>query len=595
MKAFVKFGVFVMAGLLALSLVAGCGSLGAPKVPSFTPGIYTARASGHNADFDVRVTFSESRIENIDFSGNSETMYLGTGSMEKVREAILQYQTVNVDTISGATVSTGALLAAVSDAVRQAGGNPGSLPKGPAPVKVSRNATTQVVVVGSGTAGLAAAVEASEQGLDVILIEQHGVLGGSSVRAGYFMAGGSRFQRERNSTYSEEDFVRYLTDVSGDLGGGNRAEIDQGLFQLETATRIARAADENIDWLDNLGIKMSVASGPNGNTIRGAGTDGPSSTRVGGYFVSAMHKVLDDRQIDYRVDTRAEEIIMRNGRAVGVRVTGPGGSSYVINADAVILATGGYNGNPRMIAQYHPAYAGYTSDVSKGADGSGMLMAEKAGGVLRYMDQTNFHSFTLRYRGASRNISMGSGAIAVNKEGRRFVNEDTYYDKSCCDSIVAQTGGVCYVILDQAIGNTIFTGADLANNPAMFQKADTLEELAGLLGINAATLVETVRTYNAAVESRQDREFNRRTNLRAKIENGPFYGVEAQPELHTDHGGVVVDIDNRVLNAQGNPIPGLYATGEVAATHIMGSITNTPALAHGRFAAQAIAAELKSR
>ena len=579
--------------LLCVILVLSAPLAMAEAAPAFAPGVYTATAQGHNANFDIEVTFSEDAITDIDVSNNNETLYLGKGTLEKIKADILENQTVKVDVITGATVSSYALIYAVRDAVKQAGVDPETMPEIIKAEVSYEDATTQVVVVGSGTAGLAAAVEASEQGLDVILVEQLGVLGGSSVRAGYLMSGGSQIQIDNGIEYTEDDFVAYMTDVTGTLGGGNRAEIDPGLFLEESAIRISRMADDNVNWLADMGVGMSVAAS-NPGTIRGANQDGPGSNRIGYYLVSTLHNVMDERGIDYRMNTRADEIIIEDGKVAGVLVTAPNGSQYTIHADNVIVTTGGYNASQDMIAIYQPAYVGYTSDVSKGADGSGMLMVERAGGILKYMDQMNFHSFTVKYRGASRNMAMSNGAIAVNKEGKRFVNEDTYYDKSCCDAILAQTGGVCYVVFDQSVGDVIFTYSDLANNPDMFHKADTIEELAAMMEVDAEALLATVETYRASVESGVDEELGRGTaSMRTGLIEGPFYGAESRPELHTDHGGVVIDIDTRVLDANDVPIPGLFAAGEVAATHVMGSITNTPALAQGRIAAQTIAEDMK--
>jgi fumarate reductase flavoprotein subunit len=538
------------------------------------------------------VVFSENQILDIIIGPNDETGYLGDFSMDSIKRAVLEYQTVNVDAVAGASVSSGALLAALRDAVTQAGGRVSAMPKQPAVRGNYSNTSTQVVVVGSGAAGLSATIEAYEQGLDVILVEQMGLLGGSSARAGYLMGGGTKLQQAQGVNYSTDDFVRYMTDLGATgTGGGNRSELDQDLFQIATARRIGEMAGQNVDWLQGIGVPFTLH---NQNQFRGNGS------RVGPFLVRTLHNTMDQRGIDYRLNTRAEEIVMENGKAVGVKVRAPNGSSYTIRANAVIVATGGYNANNDLVKRFNPKYDGYPTDVSKGADGSGLLMVEKVGGVLKYMDQANYHSFATVWRGASRNMAstISNGSIAVNKEGRRFVNETTYYDESCCRAILSQTGGVCYVLFDQSVADIVITPGDnhLANNIDMYKVADTIEELARKLEIDSAGLANTINAYRASVAAGKDGQFGRPvSSMRANFMTGPFYGCEAKPELHTDHGGVVVNIDNQVLTASGSLIPGLYAIGEVAASHVAGSTTHTACVVHGRVAVRAVKTQIQNR
>jgi fumarate reductase flavoprotein subunit len=404
------------------------------------------------------------------------------------------------------------------------------------------------------------------------------------------MGGGTRLQQAQGINYSTDDFVRYMSDLGATgTGGGNRSELDQGLFQEATARRIGEMAGQNVDWLQGIGVPFTLR---NRNQFYGDGS------RVGPFLVRTLHNAMDQRGIDYRLNTRAEEILMENGRAAGVKVRAPDGSAYTIHADAVIIATGGYNANNDLIKRFNPKYDGYPTDVSKGADGSGLLMIERVGGVLKYMDQANYHSFATVWRGASRNMAstISNGSIAVNKEGRRFVNEDTYYDESCCRAILSQTGGVCYVLFDQSVADIVITPGDnhLANNIDMYKVADTIEELAGKLEISSTGLADTINNYRAAVASGRDSQFGRSTSsMRANFTTGPFYGCVAKPELHTDHGGVVVNIDNQVLASSGSLISGLYAIGETAASHVAGSTTNTACVVHGRVAVRAAKAQIQ--
>ena len=554
------------------------------------PGTYKAIAKGHNNDFEVTVVVDDSKIKDIIIGENYESGYIGVVSMNQIRDEIISRQSVNVDMVSGATVSSGALVAAVKDALKQAGGD---LDKFNIPAekdsKTYEDVSVQVVVIGSGSAGLAAAVEASELGMDVVLVEQLGILGGSSVRTGYLMAGGTILQEEANIDYSTEDFIAYITQSNEKgTGGGNRSLIDPGLYQEATAKLIGSEAGKNIEWLKGLGVEFNV-----GNTNQFRGPNG----RLGPFLVTALHQALDNNGVDYRLNTRADELLIEDGKVIGVRVEAPNETFYNIYADAVILCTGGYNASQDMVKKYNPTFAGYPTDVCKGADGSGMLMAEKAGAVLKFMEQGNYHSFALLWRGASRSLSsvVGAGAIVVNSNGKRFVNEDTYYDVSAAEALIAQEGGYGYTILDQTIIDKVVVPGDnhLSNHITMYEVGNTPEELAEKLGIDPEGLAKTISDYASYVQNGEDTELGRSSkSMLADYKEGPYYGAKTMPETHTNHGGVTVDIDAHVLNANGKPIPGLYAAGEIAASHVLGATTNTVCIANGRIAARTALSEL---
>lgn len=559
-------------------------SAAAEQTAVFIPGSYTVTVSGHNCDFDVTVIFDEERVTDIQIGENTESSYLGTITMERVRDDILAYQTPNVDTIAGATVSTAALVYAVKQAYTQAGAAPGDFPAPEKEAVIYDDTATQVVVVGSGTAGLAAAAEAAQQGLQVILLEQLGVLGGSSVRAGYLLGGSSEAQAraEIGEAYDKDAFVSYLS-------FSESSEVNPALYNEALSERIGRTAGENLDWLEQMGLSFVVSGFQHYGTSASGGL-----ARVGSGFVSGLEKELYELGADIRLNTRADSLITENGSVVGVNVTAADGSVYQIKADAVILCTGGFTANPEMIAQYIPERAGYATDACLGADGSGIRMAESVGAELICMDEANYHTFSLVWRGVSRTLSqmIGYGAIAVNADGERFCNEGNYYYKSCLDTVAQQPEGRSFLIMNQAIidQGCVPVTANIANQLSMYTRGDTIEELADALGIDPEGLAQTLSDYTAAVAAGVDEEFGRNAStLTASFAEGPFYGVESTSNLHTSYGGVRTDDSARALNEAGEAIPGLYVAGECAASPIQGNSTNTVCLAMGRIAAQTIA------
>ncbi len=551
----------------------------AEPTSGYTPGIYEIEVTGHNGKMNVRVEFDENSIKDIVMGENQESGYIGERAFEAIRDGVLSRQSLNVDTIAGATVTCAAVRSAVSKAVTEAGGDPSKLNE-PAPADTTAYAdeTTQVVIVGSGAAGLATAIQAEELGLKVILIEKLGLLGGSSVRAGYMVGGDSSVQKAQGIDFSAEDWTNMMQ---------RRDVMDHGLWQPESALAMSSAAGDNITWLDEMGVEF-------GEVNLKWQHYGPGGARVGPYAVTAMHNRMDERGIDYRLNTEATEIIMDGDKAVGVKVTSSNGQEYNIMADAVVLATGGYFANKAMVEQYDPEHADLLTDVCIGADGSGMLMAEAIGAELKYMHESSYHGMATVWGGCSRSLTLpaGNGGIAVNKTGQRYVNEAGAYEALAAGTL-AQDEAFC--IMDQTLMDLDVIKADkgLACIVEMYEIADTLDELAAKLGIDPEGLKATVEKYGEYVRNGKDEDFDKDPQfMRSDFTTPPYYGVKNVVENHTNHGGIVVTIENKAMTAAGDVIPGLYAVGECAASHIQGYYTYQACIHNGRVSARVIAAEL---
>ncbi|NCB52162.1 MAG: FAD-dependent oxidoreductase [Clostridia bacterium] len=549
--------------------------------PAFAPGTYTIETMGHNGKMVVDVTLSDNAITDIQVVEHAETRRLGNIGMDTVIAEILERQSLDVDTVSGASVSGAVVRAAVVEAVEQAGGDTSALmiPAEEDTTEYS-DITTQVVIVGSGVAGLTTAVQAQESGLEVILVEQLGLLGGSSIRAAYMVGGGSSVQAEQGIDYTVEDWAAFQVKP--------RTNTAAELYQEASAIKLSAEAGNNISWLYDLGVNFGAVNlnfqhyGPNGE-------------RIGSYVVETLQNALDEHGVDYRLNTRATELITEDGKVCGVTVQSPNGQIYNINADDVVLCTGGFFGNQEMVDQYDPAHAMFHSDVSIGADGSGMKMAEAVGAQLGWMDQGNYHGLATFWNGASRGLTLpaGNGCVAVNQEGKRYANEAGNYELLAQGTI--DQGGTVYTIMDQALMdlNVIQQDHGLSAVPEIWVKADTLEELADKLGIDKEGFLQTMADYASYVANGEDLEFGKAaTFMRSDFTTGPYYGCVSGVENHTNHGGIVVDIDNHALTEAGEIIPGLFAVGECAATHIQGIYTFSAAVGNARFTAQLIADEL---
>jgi fumarate reductase flavoprotein subunit len=565
--------------LLGIALIGflGCSSArAAPGSVGFIPGSYTVSGIGHNGPLTATVVFTGDRIDDIIINSHAETRGLGTKALDRVRTRILVEQRLNVDMISGATVSGAALRGLVAKAVSQAGGDPSKLNIPGRPDTTNyQDTTVDVVVVGAGIAGMSAAVEADMQGLNIVLVEQLGLLGGSSMRAGYLVGAGSRMQKQNGINLDVEAVARSYT----------RSTPDFPIYLPDAAYKYARMSGENVDWILNLGVKL-------GPIIQQTLHSGIAGERTGSFVIDGLENYLVREGVDIRLNTRAVEIIMQNDRATGVKVVSPNGKEYTIFGQ-VVLATGGYFGSKEMTEKYDPINKDNPTDVCKGADGSGMLMAEAVGGVLTRMDDNTYHALASYYNNCSRSLTLpaGNGALAVNSSGNRFFDEGGDY---ALLTKAARAQDAVFCIMDQEMMNLEVIREDhgCSNIIEMYEIANTPEELAGKLGIDPVGLSATVERYRRFVASGRDAEFNKSPlKMRSRFITPPYYGVKSIIENHTNHGGILVDEDLRVLNAQGNPIPGLYAIGEAIADTGGGSVpTFAFGISQGRLLAQYIKA-----
>ncbi len=554
-----------------------------PAAAKLTPGTYSETVTAHNGDMTVDVVLSENAIEDIVVTDHMESLALGTVGMDNAKNDILTYQTLNIDTTAGATISSAALRMAVAKAIEEAGGSDSDwMAEIPQDTAVPADVDCDLVIVGSGTAGMSAATQAAELGLNAVLVEQLGFLGGSSCRTGYIIGGDTRLQAEQGITFTTDDMIKQMT--KGDDGSGN-----QELYNHDVAVQYAKLFGPDIDWLQEKGVQFGVIK--SNNQFRG-----PDAARLGPYLITGMKDYLDEKGFDYRLNTRATEVLMENGAAVGVKVEDKNGSAYTIHAKNVILATGGYNASEEMAKIYNPEFAGMAYCVTLGADGSGIMMAKEAGAALKCMDQVSYHPFAAMYNGASRSLvtAMNAGAIAVNGDGERFCNEkgDTL---TLTRTILAEESGV-YCILDQSLMDYDSVKNDVGQSgiPQMYTKADTLEELAAALGINAENLKATVAEYGACVDKGEDMMFGKGASyLTSNYANGPYYGVKAAPETLTCYGGVVIDANGCAQTEAGETIPGLYVIGEASCSFVLGASFNTVSVCQGRLSVQHAADSLK--
>ena len=518
----------------------------------YHPGTYEASARGFGGDVNVSVTVDKHNITDIQVTGDHETENIGSVAIEMVGDRIMEAQDTDVDTISGATVTSMAVVTAASTALGEAATDVPKPEKEETEEPVEKTAEeldADIVIVGAGGAGMTAAIKATEAGKKVLLVEKMPYAGGNTTRAtGGMNAAETHYQKEQGIDDTVEQYVKDT------MEGGHNLN-DPALVQA-----LAEGSAPAIDWLDSIGAQLPKIAFTGGSTNARAHAPEDGSA-VGIYLVSAFKKQLEEKNIPVLYDTTVTEIIMKDGRAVGVKANSET-ADYTINAKAVILATGGFGGNEKMIVENNADLAGYVSTNAPGATGDGIAMAQAVGADVVDMDQIQLHpTVEQRTRMLITEAVRGNGAILVNKEGRRFINEMETRDVVSAAEI-AQTDGCAYVIFDKNLRDNVAAVEKYFAINVVTEGA-TIEDLAAELGIDPAVLSATLADWNKAVANQKDPEFGRNTAMDADLSTAPYYAIQIAPGIHHTMGGVKIDVKGQVIDTKGKAIPGLYAAGEV--------------------------------
>ncbi len=563
--------IAVLLCLVLLLGLSGCtgGSTEPEAKTIYKAGTYTGIGDGRNGPIVVQVDFSDDAIEDIRVYSHNETYNVGDIPIELYPELIVKNQSLAVDIVSGATISSVALLSAIQQCVQDAGRDPAELKTEiPKEFTPAADTTVDIVVVGGGAAGMTAASFAAEAGKKVILVEKLAFLGGTSA-------------------YSIESFGSSETILHKALGVPATADDMYKNYVKSNPKGIPEAFDvlahnngKAADWLRSIGAPLTVTS--SGFSVTSAREAG----KLGQVITSALMNEVKKKGVDVRVNTRAVELIMEDGAVAGVKVEGPSGE-YAIKAKAVILTTGGFGANNEMVAKYVPELKGYNFSFSPGASGDGQLMAEAVGAQMADMDYIRvnylYHTDGVKvyYMGSLAN----TGAIFVNNDGKRFINEQLSYNAGM--DVVAQ-GGTGWMIFDQSMVDSI---QDIREyyNLGLFESAPTIEELADKIGVNKENLVETVNRYVDFVKNGKDEDFGR-PMLNLTFDEPPYYACKLTCHVQGTFGGIRTDTSGRVLNTENDVIPGLYAAGECASVGTYGANPMAVNIVFGRIAGESAAA-----
>ncbi|KAF1303603.1 flavocytochrome c [Candidatus Enterococcus willemsii] len=406
-----------------------------------------------------------------------------------------------------------------------------------------------VIIIGAGGAGMAAAIQAKEDGANPVVLEKMPIAGGNTLKSsGGMNASETKFQKEQGIEDSNDTFF------DDTLKGGQETN-DQELLRYF----VDHSADA-IDWLDNMGITLDNISYSGGASVKRIHrpTDGSA---VGGYLVDGLIRNVHEREIPLFVNADVTAINEKDGRVNGVTVK-IAGEEKTISADAVVVTTGGFGSNEELITKHRPDLKGYVSTNSEGSTGDGIKMIEDLGGQTVDMDQIQVHPTVIQKNGMLISETVrGEGAILVNQQGKRFFNELETRDKvSAAETALPEH--YAYLIFDNALA-TRAKQVDFYKEQGVVEEGATIEELAKKINVPEADLKATLDTWNQAVADKKDAEFGRETAMDYDLTEGPFYAIQIAPGIHHTMGGVKINTNTEVLSKDNKAIPGLYAAGEL--------------------------------
>ena len=598
--------VFMIVGLLA-----GCTTSTNDPSTGLKDGTYIGTGKGNNGDIKVEMKVEGGKIASVQVLEHSETPGISDPAIANIPKAIVDGQTLAVDTVSGATNASNGILAAVKDCIIQAGGNPDDFMV--AKEKELSNEvvelTTDLLVIGGGAAGMSSSLRANQLGLDVILLEKTATIGGAiSVSGGNQVVTLSKLQKEAGVTNDSVDSM-----VQDFLKNG------ANLNDKDLLTLYASNVGETTDWLhEYVGVEYNMEGGL--HKLAEYSIDRELAYTGGGSQAAAtLRKAIEKSGINLYLNTRAEKLVTdASGKVVGAVAKDNTGKTYNITAKAVLMATGGYGNNKDLLTD-EMKQALYYGPASSTGDGLIMATAEDVNAATRLLEYgkryPNGVEVSPGYAKSTINGNIAAfkeSAILVNKSGKRVVNEKSS-NRTILEAEIKQEGSMLYLLMDQATFDIFksnlkeggITEANvndwLAGNGSttpQFFHADTIADLAKLAGMDAATLQATVDRYNGFVKAGKDAEFGRAPEyLKKEISAGPYYLVEQKPRFATTMGGLVVNTSLQVINKDNQVIPGLYAAGEVVGG-VMGDdspsgANNGWALTSGKLAAEAIFNTLK--
>ncbi len=633
--------------LAAITMLAACS----PKVS----GTFSGTSTGMQGPVTVELTVADGKITAVNVTECHETPSLCEVALARIPAQIVEHQTTYVDTVTGATLCSNALINAAGKAAKEAGLDVEKMKKNAYHAKAGKDETfdTDVLVIGGGGAGLSAAIAAGQQGAKVILIEKGSVLGGNTMMAGgafncvdpEAQAGAKLSNAQKNtldgylklSTKDKDlhfelfpEWAKVLTGLQDEIKAfyaankgktlpgfdtinlhmwhiytGGLRQMDNGTWvapQYDLAYTLASHALESYDWTGSLGVatKSHAAASDSLYTVLGAMWPRTHAYTNGKPLIDKLREAAEKEGVVIYTEMAGKDLIMAGGKVAGAHAVRADGTKVTINAKkGVVLASGGYCANPAMVKEYDEYWGAdltnrtLTTNVGTNT-GDGIVMAQAVGAATRDLGVSQLMPSSSPIKGTMTDgvWADASEQIWIDAKGNRFVNEYAERDVLAKASLKLDNG-IFYILFagsGMAEPDKMCKGAakeggmfgtsitDMINNGHIWY-GSTLKELAEASKKSAGgaapafteeALRATIEKYNSYVDAQYDPDFgkevlNGKIDI-AAIEADPNVGFIISPRkssLHHTMGGVSINTEAEVIDANGNAIPGLWAAGEV--------------------------------
>ena len=617
---------FVLIVGVVLAILFGCNkSASVPEGVTALNGV----GKGFGGDIKLVVHIKDDVITDVIIKEHSETEGISNVAREEMPKRIVENQTYNVDTVSGATYSSNGIKEAVKNALTSAGlENKFSSVVSEKKVDKSGEVSyleTDVVVVGAGGAGMVSSIVLADAGKKVILLESQPMVGGNTVRstgglnatkttwqdANEFKeeAGLLKTLNSAKETYANNQDIVNLVDTvnnqyeeyknngEGYFDSVELMELDtmvggKGINKFNLVKALCEGTKDAIDWLDGIGVILhNVASfgGASVKRIHRPVNDAGQVVSVGSYMVPIFNENVQSRNnITLMLNTTCEKLIDEDGKVVGVEAVRDDGSKLIINSNATILATGGFGANLPMVSKYKPELDGFMTTNAPGILGQGIDMAVAIGANVVDMDQIQIHPTVEANSAALITEGLrGDGAILVNSNGKRFIDEVGTRDV-VSKAEIEQPGSFSWLIVDKKMvdASQVIQGYI---KKEFTKEGETYEELADAIGVDKETFADTMNKWNECVNNKEDKDFGR-TSFANPLDTAPYYAIKVTAGIHHTMGGLAINEDAEVLNAQNYAIDGLFACGEVTGgihgANRLGGNADADIVVFGRIAAE---------
>jgi flavocytochrome c len=440
----------------------------------------------------------------------------------------------------------------------------------------AQSTAVDVIIIGGGGAGVAAAIEVGKAGGKAAILEQAESLGGTAIiSGGGCLIVGTPLQESRGihdtPDNAFEDWVKWGQGAADETWA--RFYIDHSLHELYF-------------WAESLGVRWVDMKFQEGNRVHR--WHRPANNGLG-LMTELIRAVESQGSTKIMTSTVAGNILTENGKVCGVTATNnKNGDTIDVRGQTLLVATGGFNSNLDMILECRPEFKNFKvmEGSGRGATGSGHKLIRQLGGYLTHMENIWFYVYaTPDYRNPEGRRGLvfrkTPGYIWFNQQGRRFHDESRTGGASATPALLAQNPPHAWAILDTPMTATMEVAdpyyregdktqrdkvQELLDSSPYIRKADSLDELAKKIEVDVPAFLSAVERYNKACEDGLEREpeFGKSLNQSKKFDTPPYYAIQLFPLARKNFGGVKTDLRCRVLNKYFEPIPGLYAAGEVA-------------------------------